>query len=527
MRPVLGLGTMLLALASGCATQEPEESTSTTDQDAIVLIGNIYQNGTLVSFDDITNVTGINLSHVVGLSACDAKALYAVERNTGVFGIATFKLWFSNDSGQHWTAQSLPGKSAEIACDHARLATLDANKNLYDSMIEANGTVEKWVLQPTSVKVDRIQGGDGTIYGVKAVATGHDVYATSTRSMGADLSWGSPIANIGATQVTGTGTTRTGPDNRYVGNTLAWSHRAFALESNGTISTNPTLLDGQNWWGGMNTGSERYFALTAAAPNILFGLQNKSGVIHLNRIRIDETSCSDGVDNDGNGLTDAEDPACTQTVANSFCASHANGTYCANRFESSWFLDQGNQNSALVTCTSSKATAVTPGVCVDTAPGSDHLATLDALTPLDPPNTSHYCNVQWPDGSWDFDFGYPAVCDHLLAKKPNGKIVRAGLYSMTSANNVFVACNNGWYGPVGSAGYEPLLAAYAAVGHTNNACIFQVSATALPVFGPFFNLADQLPRRRGRSSTPTTRSTSRSSGTGSPAWATSTASASR
>jgi murein DD-endopeptidase MepM/ murein hydrolase activator NlpD len=483
----------MLALASGCLSEGPVE-TSETAQSSFVLLGNIFQNGTLVSFDDITNVSGIDLTRIVGLTACDPKALYAVEKSTGASGIASYKLWFSNTSGQSWTAQATAGKSAEIACDHAQLATLDASKQLFVAPLQANGNVGTWAQLMTSVKVDRIQGGDGSIYGVKAVATGRDVYVASAKSVLAPLDWGSPIANIGATQVTGTGATRTGSDNRAVGNTLAWSRRAFALELDGTISTNPTLLDGQNWWTGLNSGSERYLTLTAAAPNLLFGIQNKNGVNHVNRIRIDETSCFDGVDNDANGLTDGEDPACVKPAADSFCSAHANGNYCANRFQPSWFNDQANQNASLITCTNHVAT-ITPGVCVDSpsGPGFDSLQSLDALTPTDPPKTSHYCNVHWPDGTWGFDYGHATPCAILLNSKPGGKIVRAGLYSITGANNVFVACNNGWYGPVGSAGADPLLAAYTAVGHTANACIFQVTATALPVFGPQFNLADQLP----------------------------------
>jgi len=120
---------MLLAFAGGCFNEEPAE-TSEASQDSFVLLGNIFQNGTLVSFDDITNISGIDMTRIVGLTACDPKALYAVEKFVGAFGITSFKLWFSNTSGQSWTAQATAGKSAEIACDHAQLATLDGAKQL-------------------------------------------------------------------------------------------------------------------------------------------------------------------------------------------------------------------------------------------------------------------------------------------------------------------------------------------------------------------------------------------------------------
>lgn len=484
-------------VASGCVADSDdtgEEITSEAKQRSVVLLGNIFQNGTLVSFENITNITGIDMTKIVGLTACDPKALYAVEQNAG----PTYALWFSNDSGQSWKKQSTAGKSKEIACDHAQLATLDASKNLWVAPLQANGVIGAWSQAPTSVKVDRIQGGDGSIYGVKVVASGKDVYVASAKSINGPLDWGSPIANIGATQVTGTGLTRSGTDDWAIGNTLAWSRRAFALETNGTISTNPTLLDGQNLWTGMNTGSERYLTLTAAAPNILFGIQDRNGVKQINRIRIDETSCSDGVDNDRNGHTDGEDPACVQTVANTFCSTHSAGDYCADRFQPSFFLDQSNQNASLVHCSGGVATSITPGVCTRNSNTSitnaDSLPSLNSLTPADPPNTGRYCNVHWPDGSWGFNWTGSTPCTTLLNQKPNGKVVRAGLYSTNAANHVFAACSDGWVGPSGSAGVAPLQAVYNAVGKTTNACIFQVSAGALPLFDRMFVHELPLPR---------------------------------
>ena len=522
MRPRTGL--LALALVSGCIGDEPIEATSQASQASFVTLGWIGQNGMGVTFEDVTGITGIDMSRVVGLTACDETALYAVERYVGrpPWGLTSYHLLFSNDSGQSWktlptsvvapdgTSLSTLGKSAEIACDHAMLVTLDASKHLWYAPLQNNGTIgitkhggtqtefpwyTTWQKAPTTVQVDRIQGGDGSFYGVKAVARGRDVYIASNRAAGVVPDWGTPVANIGAMQVTGTGATHTGSDNRTVADSLAWSRRAYALELDGRISMNSTLLDGQNWWTGFDTGSERYTTLTAATPNVLFGIQNKGGVNHLNRIRITETSCFDGIDNDANGLKDSEDPACRQVVANTFCNSHVNGYYCANRFQPGTFLDQPNQNTSLVECVNHNAYKITPGVCEQVQPGQDRLLSADDLTPPDPPNTSHYCNVHYPDGSWDFDFGYATPCTKLLnnPNKPGGKIVRAGLYSTVGANNVYVRCSDGSFGPEGAAGYQPLLDAYAAVGHNTNACIFQVTATDLPLFAPFFNLGDQLP----------------------------------
>jgi murein DD-endopeptidase MepM/ murein hydrolase activator NlpD len=459
----------------------------------------ISQNGTLVRFDEITNPTGgINLQQLVGLAACDPTALYAVEQEG-----AAFSLWFSNDAGQSWVKESA-GMSREIACDHAQLATLDANGNLFVSALYANGAMDPWTNTGASLAVTHIQGGDGTFYGtLKRPAGGYDVYVASNRAISAPPKWGgSPIATIGAWLVTGTGTTMTGTDNLAVGDMPAWPRRAFALEADGTIDTNPTLLAGQNGWGSLDTGVERYTTLTAAAPNLLFGLQNKSGTVHLGRIRIVETACADGVDNDGDGLTDGEDPACVQRVANSFCAKNHDGDYCVARFGPSPYTDQPNQDAALVSCTNHVAT-VKPGVCEINADltGGDQLATLDALTPPDPPGIGHYCNVHWPDGSWDFDWNGPTPCDTLLAKKlivkgqPGPQIVRAGLYSLTGGNSVHVACSNGGLNPARATGVAPLAYAYGAVGHSTNRCIFTVSPDALPIFGDIYDPASYVPGR--------------------------------
>nr|MBA3502453.1 hypothetical protein [Deltaproteobacteria bacterium] len=324
------------------------------------------------------------------------------------------------------------------------------------------------------------------------------IYRASAESAGAPLYWGAPIASVGAVQVTGTSLTHTGSDKQPVGNTLAWSRRAFGLEANGTLVTNSTLLDGNNTWYWLNTGNERYEAITAAAPNIVYGLTVKSGTRRIARIRIEEYDCADGIDNDANGLKDSEDDACTLTVANTFCTGRANGTYCADRFQPSWFRDQTNQNAALVRCTSGVAASVTPGVCKRNPSFSnvDYLQTLDSLTPADPPNTGRYCNVHYGDGTWDLAWTGTNPCGAIINAKPGGKIVRAGLYSTTGMNYAFAKCNNGGINPGGGIGTQQFTYIYGALGHTANKCIISVSPAALPVFSEMFRASHQIPLPR-------------------------------
>lgn len=485
------LKTLLTCAALAGCVEAGETKTAETAQASFTYVGTIYQAGTKTTFERI-NATNITVANIVGLTACDPKALYAVEATT-------FKLWFSNDSGQTWTAAGANAKSKEIACDHAELATLDASKRLWSAPLQMSGTVGAWTQAATSVQVDRIQGGDGSIYGVKQAASGYDVYVATAKAANKALDWGSPIANIGAPLVTGTGAKITGTDDLNVPSNIpwiAWPRRAFALEANGTFSTNFGLLVGNNTWAAFNSGSERYQTLSAAAPNILFGLQLRNGVKELDRLRIEETNCTDGQDNDSDGLRDGEDNDCTIAVADAFCANQPSGTYCASRFQPSSFLGQSNQNTSLVTCWGGAAFEIEPGVCNLVAPGDDTLASYDSLVAPEPANTGHYCNVHWPDGTWGFSYIGTDPCGALLrqANKPKGgKVVRAGLYSLNEANHVFVRCDNGGVGPFGSAGTAPLQAAYNAVGQTTNRCIFQVSAGALPLFDKLFDYYHQLP----------------------------------
>ena len=511
-------------LGGGCVASDTDTETNTEAEavgehgaKVITDFASITLNGATSTFADIVNTgTGaIDLSKTVGLAACDPKALYAVTLNAGVY-----RIWFSNDSGQTWAQQSTIGLGPEIACDHSVLATLNASKQLFTAPLSLSGAIGAFTLQPNTTTVDRIQGGDGAIYGVKLGAGGaNQLFITSGRSISAPLVWGSAIATIGATLVTGTGTTMTGTDDLVVSDSLAWPRRAFALEAVGTFSTNKSILAGSNSWASFNTGSERYTVLTAAASNILFGLQTKGGVVHLSRITISEQNCSDGVDNDANGRVDSEDPACTQVVANTFCASSANGSYCGDRFQPSTFLTQPNQSTSLVVCQGGVATSVTPGYCKHgSSAGADSLWPLTSLAIPEPAGTGHWCNVHWPDGSWDFAWDGATPCDALLLSKwpIAGTVVRAGVYSLSGTNQVKAGCSDGAPGPGVSSGTAPLQAIYNAVTHGTNACIFTVAPAALPVFDKMFALGDQISPLPGRPTRSFTAITAKAPATASP-----------
>lgn len=438
------------------------------------------------------------MSRVGSIAACDPKSLYLSEGIPLTNGQTLWQVLFSKDGGQTWTAKSV-SMGKEIACDHAQLASLDATGKLWVAQLSANGNISGWNDAATSILVDRISGGDGSFYGVKFGSPGNSIYVASAKAASAPLYWNSPIATgVGARQVTGTGLTNTGSDNQVVGNPLSWSRRAFGLEPDGSLVSNLTLLANQNLWSWVNTGNERYEAIAAAAPNLVYGLQMKSGTRRIARIRIEEYDCTDGVDNDANGLKDGEDDACTMVVANTFCAGRANGTYCADRYLPSFFKDQTNQNASLTRCTGGVAVSVTPGVCNRNPnfSNADSLATEESLVIPDPPNTARYCNVHYGDGTWDLRWTGSDPCAAIINAKPGGKIVRAGLYSTTGTNYGFVRCNNGGSGLTGNTGATPISYLYNLVGHTANRCIFQISPAALPIFDRMFYASHELPLPR-------------------------------
>lgn len=501
----MGVAATAALAMTGCIEDAGDETALLGEeaQGSFVTIGTTFSGGTKLVYDDVTGITGADLQNLLGITACDDKVLYAVE-NVGSGPTATRWVTFSKDGGQSWRRQAL-ASSAEVACDHAQLLNLDSTGHVKAAVLRADGTMGAWTSVSTPTTFDRLNGGDGTFYAVKNVSVGKDIYIASAKSIKATLSF-TKIANFGGSQVTGVGTNVTGYDNYNVGNTPAWPRRAFGVESNGTMITAPDLIAGTNTWTTVYTGNERYTALTAGSPNVLYGLQSKSGVKHLQRITISEDNCDDGVDNDRNGLKDGEDEACEARVGQAYCDAHGPGSYCADRYLPSSFLTAGTQNPRMLLCTSSGPGYVLRGVCKRNANSAitndDALQSTNALRPPDPPNTARYCNMHWPDGTWRLRWGISDPCGNLTAQRPGGTIVRAGLYSTTGANTVHAFCTDGWWGPAGSAGDAPIYAVYNSAYASNpggaNRCTFVISMTKLPLFDRFFQPYHQAQNTNAR-----------------------------
>jgi murein DD-endopeptidase MepM/ murein hydrolase activator NlpD len=475
--------------------------------------GLIFQSGMRIDFSLINNPTGLNPLSVTGLTACEPKVLYAVMPDAD----STFSLYFSSDGGLSFVKSrarrsgvDVPAaaKSAEIACDDGRLFTIGnttggkkvffADRSNGNLIIQNPSSSDPWNQSAATPSVDHIQGSDGTIYGVQGDGPGlHPLYKANTHIGGADLTW-TFVEQVGSKYVTGGGSSN-------VSDRLAWPRRAFSNAPDGTVAFNDTILDGQNIWPGLNTGSERFSVLTAGMTNFLYGIDTSTNP-GLVTIKITEDNCTDGVDNDADGRVDSEDPACAETAAMAFCAlpSTLNGTYCVDRYQPAFFLGQQNQNAGLVTCNSSHQVVPPggagtpkvprPGACVRVGTRSDRLMTAAELAGSDPANTGRWCNMIWPSTQrWDFAWGGAGSdpCTTIRNRNvPGGVVVRAGLFTTTGANVVQANCNGG-SSMAGAVGTAPLQAVFNAVGHTTNACIFKVAPTAMPVFSQPFPLSQQ------------------------------------
>ena len=246
---------------------------------------------------------------------------------------------------------------------------------------------------------------------------------------------------------------------------------------------NDTILDGANLWTSLNIGSESFIVLSAGDVNTLYGLKQNGTGKHLMQMVTTETDCSDTKDNDADGLVDANDPDCFKPLATQFCATHS-GKFCTNRYLAS----TPTYGEGLVVCKNNLVDSFTRGACQHGSMNNNDSIMTDRYTPT-PTGMVPYCNVVWPDGTWSLSFTGTTPCTTLLSSKPNGKIVRAGLYHNTNMNSAFVNCDDGAVGPSVGTGSSPLTALFNAVGKGTNRCFFTVSANAMPVFDKAFDPA--------------------------------------
>jgi murein DD-endopeptidase MepM/ murein hydrolase activator NlpD len=111
-----------------------------------------------------------------------------------------------------------------------------------------------------------------------------------------------------------------------------------------------------------------------------------------------------------------------------------------------------------------------------------------------PAGFGRYCSVTYPGGAWgllNYTDPNSDPCKDLLKSGSNGKIERAGLWSVSKNNNVLRVCDGdlGIYRQVGNGVIKN---AFDDAKNKKN-CVFTIAPTALPVFSKPYKVLSPLP----------------------------------
>jgi murein DD-endopeptidase MepM/ murein hydrolase activator NlpD len=498
-----------LALIAGCATGDAETPEPQDPQeDATGELGEITSAAIVGTFPDEAG-TGQTLTiHSVAsmssltsrLASCSAGVLYA-SRSDGT-------LWVNRTDGVGtWTQVSAGSPGTKIACDRLHIYALDSSNVLWHAVTRSDGQLSSaWSSSGFGVPAGttEISSGLGNIYALAVGPSSSTLWSSALPdnlnndfAQGHPSSWIQHASNLGSKFATGAGSLSLTTPSPYVSSRP--ENRVFGMNPDGTLFFNNTVLNGANWWTQLaHNGGFTNAAITADAPNILYGLRNSlliGGSKTLYRYEFTEDDCTDGVDNDANGMMDAEDPVCRTQLATSWCATHT-GSYCMRRIENT-----AGYNNTLVTCAAGAVQSLSAGVCTEAAgTGVDFLKPLAQIYTPEPANSGHYCNVIQTNGTWGFNWTGATPCATLLAAMPGATIVRAGIYSTTDTNSIAIKCTDGgivWE----AAGTNALATANGLVGHSNNKCVVTVSPKSMRVFvAPFPTntwFANSTPGARG------------------------------
>lgn len=476
-----------LALLAACQlSEEPVDEELSETTSAVT-----YSLGSGQSLE-ITTIANLDF-RTSRIAACGNGVIYASLNDSSMKATV--------DGGVTWYDVAAATKGSKIACDRRWLFSLDSSGQLWRARTTTNGQLARhpttnvvWSSSGLAVPAGTtdIQSGNGNIYALAVPATTgpSKLYASQLAQptsssgyvQGSAASWVLLASNLGSDRATGSGSLA---NFNAVSTSLPYKrmNRAFGANPDDTLYFNDTMLEGQNWWTSFPNGGENIGSISAEDSQTLYAVAQGSTIIakKLVRYKFTEKNCTDGLDNDRNGLVDEEDPVCRISLAKTWCATNT-GSFCIDRIQDS----TNSLPNALVTCSGGLTTSIKPGICSKNIFSSSTDFISEPKIP-EPANTGHYCSVIKTDGTWAFDYTGSDPCGELKTLYPTSTIVRSGIYSTTGKNNVYVRCNNGWYVPaVGQVGTAPLAEAYNAVGHTANRCVFTVSPHALAVFNAPF-----------------------------------------
>ncbi|HLL24010.1 MAG TPA: M23 family metallopeptidase [Kofleriaceae bacterium] len=472
----------MVAALGGCAMEDNEvveEPTTAITESALELLGTYTIAGQTLRVKELDPIA-YNTSRI---AACGQGVLFAT-RTDGT-------LWYNADGGiGTWTKITAGSPGTKIACDRNHLFALSGS-TLYHAYTHTNGQLVagtagafwstkldgKTLTVPAGT--DEISGGMGNIYAlvinsstnVSALHASQLQNPTDAQTQG--TTWTLLANNLGSNLATGAGSKAA---YTSLSSSLPYRKRdrAFGANPDETLYFNDSMLYGFNSWTRFPNPDVTITSLAAEDSNTLYALGTNGLGRRLVRFSFTESNCTDEVDNDANGETDAEDGACRKELATSWCATHSAGSYCIDRLENT-----NGYSHALVTCNGSAQPTIERGLCTKGTLGNDFLTPARANN--EPANAGHYCNVHKTDGTWDFDWSGSTPCATLQARHPGSTIVRAGIYSSTQENTVSVKCSDGGVVYVGGGAW-PLETAFNDVGHTANQCVFTVSPRQMRTF---------------------------------------------
>ncbi len=496
----LAVGCAAAALMIGCAS-EPEGPGSAQDPDdelaALDEAGALGERQAAVVVGTYPNESGtgqtLTLHNVASLSAltsrlasCADGVLYA-SRSDGT-------LWVNRTRGEGtWAQVTANAPGVKIACDRLHLYALDSSNLLWHAVTRSDGQLSSaWSSAGFGVPAGttEIASGLGNIYALAYNAAGSKLwssalpdYLNNDFAQGHPSSWVLHATNLGSKLASGAGALALSTPAPYASSRP--ENRVYGMNPDGSLYFNDTMLNGVNWWTGItHNGGFVNAAITADAPNVLYGLRSSAvigGAKTLYRYAFSEDNCRDDVDNDANGMMDAEDPACRASLAQSWCATAAAGSYCMRRLQNT-----AGYNDTLVTCSAGAVQRLADGVCTELGVGgADLLKPLSQIYTPEPANSGHYCNVVQANGTWGFDWTGSTPCATLLAAMPGATVVRAGIFSKTDTNSINIKCSDGgilWE----AAGTNALVTANGLVGHGTNKCVITVSPKSMRVFNAPF-----------------------------------------
>jgi hypothetical protein len=259
-------------------------------------------------------------SPTLKIATCGHNIVIALNNN--------YEVWFNGSSGadNNWVAQLyVPQNTTSIACDGKELIAFRSDSTFWKYPL--NTAKNGLVATPTQIGADsdvvEIGSGTGTIWAV-------DHNASVWMGNGTNSGWAYEGSDSDITHIT------SGINAQFYTRVFAWDNDNTTLWFNdGNASV---YIDWSAWHPLPASSQFEPKEIAANSASDLYSLDATTNYLwHGTTI---ETACFDGVDNDLNGLTDADDPACWNTVGTQLCLNVTSGNFCLSRLNAKYGGDE-------------------------------------------------------------------------------------------------------------------------------------------------------------------------------------------